>query len=154
VLHSFAGGADGSDPMAGLVAANGLLYGTTNRGGIAECDGYGCGTLFSLDPATGAETVVHTFCSMDNCTDGAQSSATLIDVKGKLYGTTEGGGACCGTVFSVDTQTGVEQVVYSFAGGQNDGQDPHAGLVDFRGKLYGTTIDGGHAFGAVFQLAK
>src|SRR5689334_1300649 len=33
IVYSFAGGADGADPEASLIAVNGMLYGTTNYGG-------------------------------------------------------------------------------------------------------------------------
>ena len=70
--------------------------------------------------------------------------ATLIDVKGSLYGTTKSGGNGDGTVYRVST-TGSESVVYSFAGG-SDGAHPDGGLMNAKGELYGTTYDGG-AFG-------
>ena len=40
-------------PWAGLIAVNGTLYGTTVAGGIS-----GNGTVFAIDPDTGAETVL------------------------------------------------------------------------------------------------
>jgi uncharacterized repeat protein (TIGR03803 family) len=49
VLHNFAGGSDGAWPYAGLTAVNGILYGTTNRGGRG-CGVIGCGTVFALSP--------------------------------------------------------------------------------------------------------
>lgn len=50
--HSFSGGADGSAPLAGLVAgADGLLYGTTWEGGGKGCYRHlGCGTIFETSP--------------------------------------------------------------------------------------------------------
>ncbi len=50
-------------------------------------------------------TVVYSFCSQQNCTDGQYPSAGVIDLGGMLYGTTSGGGAdsSYGTVFSFDT---------------------------------------------------
>jgi uncharacterized repeat protein (TIGR03803 family) len=51
VLHSFAGGSDGALPLAGLIKANGTLYGTTSLGGGGSgCSGNGCGTVFSMIP--------------------------------------------------------------------------------------------------------
>lgn len=49
VLHSFAGGSDGSQPAAGLTLLNGTLYGTTYLGGNSS-DGSqgGYGTVFAL----------------------------------------------------------------------------------------------------------
>jgi uncharacterized repeat protein (TIGR03803 family) len=47
VLHSFAGGSDGSAPEAGLTAdQSGNLYGTTERGGRAK----NWGIVFRLVP--------------------------------------------------------------------------------------------------------
>ena len=67
VLHSFSGGsADGANPAAGLIKIKGTLYGTTVNG---SGDGLR-GTVFSVDPKTGTETVVYAFCSRANCKDG------------------------------------------------------------------------------------
>lgn len=145
---------------AGLIDVKGMLYGTTSAGGVNDCysiDGYnrGCGTVFSLNPRTGKETVLHSF---GKGTDGAAPEAGLIEVNGKLYGTTPaGGGTCtgstvgCGTVFSVDPNTGTETVVHSFQGG-GDGGDPDATLLDVHGTLYGTTYGVGGGSGTVFSI--
>ena len=148
VLYSFCSQqncADGELPEGSLIEVNGMLYGTTANGGTGTCGG-GCGTVFALDPNTGVETVLHTFCSQQNCADGAGPHADLIDVNGTLYSTTGGGGASGqGAVFSLDPSTGAETVLYSFCSQQNcaDGQYPYAGLIDVKGKLYGTAVYGG-----------
>jgi uncharacterized repeat protein (TIGR03803 family) len=50
VLYSFTGGADGANPMGGLVQdAHGNLYGTAYAGGTG-CGGLGCGVVFKLTP--------------------------------------------------------------------------------------------------------
>src|SRR5690349_2568380 len=85
VLHSFGTGADGRFPYGGLIDVNGMLYGTTAVGGA-----YNDGTVFAVDLITGAETVVHDFAGDP---DGQAPQAGLIEVKGKLYSTTNGGGA-------------------------------------------------------------
>ena len=41
-----------------MIDVKGVLYGTTVYGGVSRC---GCGTIFSLDPDTGTETVFHSF---------------------------------------------------------------------------------------------
>jgi uncharacterized repeat protein (TIGR03803 family) len=51
VLHSFTGGADGANPVAGLVQdKRGHLYGVTFGGGApgGPCGGSGCGVVFKL----------------------------------------------------------------------------------------------------------
>src|SRR5271157_685543 len=64
VLYSFAGGADGAYPVAGLVLdSSGNLYGTTNEGGE---NGYG--TVFVVDSAD-KETLLHSFTNRQG--DGA-----------------------------------------------------------------------------------
>jgi uncharacterized repeat protein (TIGR03803 family) len=56
VLHSFAGGAGGADPHAGLIRdAAGNVYSVTVGGGTSNR-----GTVFKLD-TNGQETVLYTF---------------------------------------------------------------------------------------------
>jgi uncharacterized repeat protein (TIGR03803 family) len=200
VAYRFKGGSDGQDPVEGLIDVGGLLYGTTYRGGAS-----GDGTVFSLDPNSGAETVVYslgayqgdgqypagallevdgmlfgttssggsanggTVFSLNLATgaemivhsfgaefDGARPTGSLLKVNGLLFGTTQGGGSIncnggCGTVFSLDPTTGVSTVVHAFTGA-NDGSDPQASLLAVGGKLYGTTKYGGAGYGVVFSL--
>jgi uncharacterized repeat protein (TIGR03803 family) len=139
VLHSFAGGKDGTDPAAGLIFdAAGNLYGTTAEGGE-----YRYGTAFELTPAAGGrwtEKILHNF-GKDK--DGNQPVAGLIsDAAGNLYGTNiEGGAYGLGTVFELTPNVGggwTEKVVHSFNG--KDGGDPAGCLIfDAAGNLYGTT---------------
>jgi uncharacterized repeat protein (TIGR03803 family) len=97
VVHAFGGGTDGQGPSGGLIHVKGMLYGTTAFGGT-----YDGGTVFAIDPATGAETVIYSFCSQQNCADGVQPEGNLIHVNGTLYGTTYMGGAHGrGTVFAL-----------------------------------------------------
>ncbi len=142
---------DGSGPEDGLLDVNGIFYGTTEFGGA---NGYG--EVFSLDPSTGVETVLYSFCVLKYCADGYGPLGGLIEVNGTLYGTTGSGGAHAkGTVFAVDPTTGAESVIYSFCSAQNcvDGSEPQSGLIDVKGSLYGTTVSGGSANGGtVFSL--
>lgn len=152
VIYSFQrDGVDGTTPYAGLINVNGTLYGTTEGGGAA-----GQGTVFSVDPKTGAEKVVYAFCSQDGCADGSLPAyARLIDIKGTLYGTTTSGGVNNdGTVFRIDPGKGVEKLLYSFGGG-TDGVQPYAALINVKGTLYGTTQSGGaYNGGTVFSVSK
>jgi uncharacterized repeat protein (TIGR03803 family) len=168
VLYSFCaqGGVnctDGGTPSGGLIMdAAGRLYGTTDSGGAL-----GFGTVFQLTPngvkTKWTETVPYSFCAQGNCTDGSYPSGSLImDKAGRLYGTTQFGGAHGGgTVFELTpnaTKTQWAQtLLYSFcARGANctDGSFPPGGLImDAAGRLYGTTDSGGAlGFGTVFQL--
>ena len=75
--------------------------------------------MFSIDPSSGAETVLYSFLGGP---DGAGPFASLINVKGILYGTTVAGGGAgcggsgCGTVFTINRKIGVETVLHSFDG--------------------------------------
>jgi uncharacterized repeat protein (TIGR03803 family) len=149
VLYSFAGGADGSNPVAGLFrdAATGNLYGTTVNGGA-----FANGTVFMLTPA-GVESVLYSF--KGGTTDGANPTSSVLRVGTTIYGTTFYGGAYgYGTVFKL-TAAGQERVLHSFnsAFPTLDGAHPHAGLILRGGVLYGTTTLGGvFNLGTVFSI--
>jgi uncharacterized repeat protein (TIGR03803 family) len=131
----------------GLIDVHGTLYGTTFLGGNGCTGSHGCGTVFRVSP-DGTEKVLHSF---SNNPDGAWPQAALIDVKGTLYGTTEGGGKGCGTVFKMGTN-GRLTVLHAF-GLRADGCTPEAGLVDVNGTLYGTTAYGGTGLnGVVYSI--
>ena len=154
VLHTFEG-EDGANPASVLLlGSEGNLYGTTENGGTSiVCEG-GCGTVFELSPqqnGSWSETVLYSFCSLSDCTDGFDPGGGPLvrDAAGNLYGTTETGGAyrnCngqgCGVVFKLD-KSGHETVLHSFSGGR-DGASPVAGLtIDSAGNLYGAAVAGG-----------
>jgi uncharacterized repeat protein (TIGR03803 family) len=83
--------------------------------------------------------------------DGAYPNG-LIEVKGVLYGTTEGGGTRnSGTIFSI-TPSGTETTLYSFKD-IPDGNLPAANLIYNKGSFYSTTVGGGTAgIGTVFKF--
>lgn len=81
-------------PVAGLLAYNDALYGTT-YGQFAGPDQKG-GTVFKLTLA-GGETILHRFPRGKTITPPAHPVADLVVVNGSLYGTTsEGGGYSLG----------------------------------------------------------
>jgi uncharacterized repeat protein (TIGR03803 family) len=153
VLYRFEGGEEGSYPDGGLVQLNGVMYGTTLYGG---CNGDGCGTVYSIDPA-GHERTVFRF---NNLSTGLQPMG-LVVANGELYGTTEYGGegngyAGSGTVFELST-SGKERVLYDFKGYPSDGLLPIARPIFWSGRIYGTTGLGGDGdceagCGTVFEL--
>ncbi|HLY02175.1 MAG TPA: choice-of-anchor tandem repeat GloVer-containing protein [Candidatus Cybelea sp.] len=150
VLHRFRAGSDGEYPLAGLIAVNGKLYGTTGYGGGSGCggSGTGCGTVYEVD-TSGKERVLYRF---KGAPDGGEPFSQLVSSNGRLYGTTSGGGASnAGTIFEVST-SGKERVLYSFSGGSYAG--PLAGLTSYGGTLYGTTArEGKLGAGTVFALS-
>ena len=86
-LHSF-DGSDGSEPVAALLqATDGNFYGTTLGGGSSPN-----GTIFQ-STSSGTLTTLYSFCSENNCADGANPNAALLQASdGNFYATTEGGG--------------------------------------------------------------
>jgi uncharacterized repeat protein (TIGR03803 family) len=160
VVYSFKGGTDGADPLADLIVFDGDLYGTTYYGGLKTrlCPS-GCGTVFRLSVASNAEKALYAF---KGGSDGLEPVAGVVHVGGRLYGTTQYGGTqtplCatgCGTVFSVDARSGLEQVVYRFKSTSNapDGAYPAARLLAIGRALYGTTLGGGDTLqGTVFKV--
>jgi len=154
VLYSFAGGADGAVPEAGLALdAAGNLYGTTTAGGAS-----GNGAVFKLTaPKKGAkwkETLLYSF---GTGADGAIPVAGVtFDKAGNLYGTTSAGGAYgYGTIFQLIPSGSLwtENILHEFQDG-DDGAVPLAGLIpDKAGNFYGAATDGGTGGGGtVFEL--
>jgi uncharacterized repeat protein (TIGR03803 family) len=153
--------ADGGGPDQPLVVQDALhLVGVAGVGGTG-----GSGVVFRLtsdDGTTWSESVVHAFCSLEHCADGAGFPSSLAtDAAGNLYGTTPTGGKCdrffaCGTIYRI-APDGTETVLFDFCkrvGGCKVGSDPGAGVtVGPDGKLYGTTVAGGtRGVGAIFAF--
>ncbi len=132
VLYAFTGGADGATPYSPLLLDRlGNLYGTASNGGA---NGYG-GVVFKLSPAGASwtETVLYSFCSQKNCTDGAYPlTALIMDAAGNLYGTTSWYG---GSTFELSQSGGTwrEQVIAPWG-------STNAGLtMDAKGNIFGGT---------------
>jgi uncharacterized repeat protein (TIGR03803 family) len=92
VLHNFCSSvncADGSIPNSLLLGQDGNLYGTTLEGGssITPCPSSGCGTIFRLEPTTGAFTVLHRLTAI---ADGIQPSGMIQATNGNFYGVSQG----------------------------------------------------------------
>jgi uncharacterized repeat protein (TIGR03803 family) len=174
VLHSFAGGQDGSYPSTGLTMDHsGNLYGTAAYGGYYgnDCLGSGgntgCGTIFKLAPH-GGNWVFQPLYQFQGyfSNDGASPLGRVIfGPDGALYGTTAYGGSqsgCnnCGTVFRLTPPPTIcrsftcnwqESQLYAFSGG--DGQFPMGEIAfDLEGNLYGATESGGFGEGTAFEL--
>ncbi len=159
-LYSFcalASCADGSNPTGTLIqAANGNLFGTTNKGGTHQSSTckptstvVGCGTIFEITP-TGQFTTFYSFCSLTNCADGELPVTPLTQgTDGNLYGSTTGGGVTnklcgptgCGTVFQI-TPIGTLTTLHQFCSQGStcsDGAGPDTALVQVaNGNMVGT----------------
>ncbi len=137
VLYSFRydpSQGDGFWPRAGLVAIEGLLYGTAVQGGDS-----GAGTIYTITPA-GKEAVLYGFTGRH---DGAAPFGRLVGLNGEYYGTAALAGAYGhGAIFAINA-SGKERTVYEFKGSPKDGSFPVGDLTVVDGKLYGTTEQGG-----------
>ena len=150
------GCADGREPGQLIVAANGNLYGNTLLGGNADA-----GILYELAPnarkARWHERVLYDFCSVANCTDGANPEGALVrDGDGNLFGTTTNAASEGGTVYELakSGKSWQETVLCTFfARHCGDGYLPQAGVIlNGSGNLFGTTSVGGSGLGGtVFE---
>ncbi|MGB6601905.1 MAG: choice-of-anchor tandem repeat GloVer-containing protein [Candidatus Cybelea sp.] len=149
LLHRYPDSGTGGARPSTLTYSNGQLYGTTGSGGNLSCgEGFGCGTVFTMDPSGASYNVLYSFASLQ---DGRFPVGALPDLNGALYGVTEQGGSgkCdftaglvgCGTLYKVNVSSGEKRTLYNFQGGK-DGYLA-GGLIDLHGMLYGTTITGG-----------
>lgn len=137
----------------------GHFWGTTSEGGASNY-----GTVFKVNIDTGAFSTVVEFGAVNK---GASPIGGLVnDGAGFLWGTTRDGGPNAGyaggsgTIFKVDTSSGVltTVVVFTDQGASNRGSHPSAELVsDGTGSFWGTTYQGydsgsGSVAGTVFKL--
>jgi uncharacterized repeat protein (TIGR03803 family) len=152
----------GKFPNAGLVLAfNGFLYGTTPTGGVptGEFGSSGAGVLFRFDPnaspLSGGYTKIMNFATAAPSTTGSGPRGSLIQAaNGKLYGTTNSGGANGdGVIFEYDLSTGTFNKKFDFSG-STSGASPQSGLAQSsNNKLYGITNAGGtNGKGVLFEF--
>jgi uncharacterized repeat protein (TIGR03803 family) len=151
-LYSFTNGVDGATPMAPLLLADGVLYGTAGAGGGSDY-----GTVFAISVEGTNFSTLYTF---TNGTDGARPEAGLLLAGSTLYGTTTGtmSGSSYGSVFMLNTNSSGFGVLHRFSapvsGINNDGFLPSGALILQGEMLYGATFDGGrHGTGTLFEAA-
>lgn len=154
-LYVFQGWTDGANPVARLTQApNGLLYGTTARGGNSTCNHQGCGTAFKLSPPPQTcgtalcgwnETVIYRF--VGGLYAGWPDGGPLVfDQTGNLYGVAGWGSTGYGTIYEL-TNSGGTWSETDLANADNSS----SGVVfDSAGNLYGT--NGGEGYGGIYQL--
>lgn len=146
VLHHFAAGSDGANPVGGVTLDQaGNLYGTASGAGSSQI-----GIVFTVNTA-GVESVLYTF---TGGIDGAYpTSHLLVDSAGNLYGMASQGVAGWGSIFEITG--GTFTLLYYFSGSP-DGGLPVGGLImDSSGNLYGTTSSAApNGWGSVFELQK
>ena len=138
-------GTNGAFPKGSLFqASNGLLYGTTNKGGAQDY-----GVIFSYDISTNTYQAIKTF---DGLTSGGYPNAGLMQASnGKLYGLTSSDvGTAIEILYEYNTSTNLFSKKAEFTG--LNGATPTGDLIEVSGKLYGLTFAGGTSQGGtLFQ---
>lgn len=155
-LYSFASvaagvsGTNGAQPNGLTLGSDGYLYGTTQKGGLANG-----GTFFKIS-TQGVFTQIYSFDGNLPLNNPVTPNSPLTQgTNGNFYGTSSyGGSQFGGTVFEV-TNTGGATVVHSFplAAAGALGSALTFGLGTNNGVLYGTTpAEGLNGEGAVFRI--
>lgn len=153
ILHTFVGGAnDGSEPM-GLTGNQGVLYGSTHRGGDANF-----GTVYKMNSDGSGFTLLIEFTGTSSLNFLTFPNSAPLFLNDVLYGTVQqnsivnnswGGGS--GGLYKINTDgTGLSiyNFVYPFADGRSGGE-----LTDLDGKLYGSSSTGGlRGVGTLFRM--
>jgi uncharacterized repeat protein (TIGR03803 family) len=154
VLHSFAGGADGANPISGVIMDSyGNLYGTTLHSGSTAVGG---GTVFELTPSGGGWTEQPIYSSGFL----GFSSAPVLNAAGDLFGPAindNTGGASIYELSPNGSGGWNPAIIYSFPcthAGCPVGSYPDSALIfDKSGNLYGTALYGGAKnFGTLYKL--
>ncbi len=164
-IYAFPGGAShGALPADKLTNIGGVLYGTTKQGGGNGCNGNGCGTIFSVNPA---DDRVFTLFANFGGANGTQPSNSLQQIIHHNASAAappiihhnadalapHGGTFQQGTLYSFDLDAHTVTPLHEFTG-QKDGGVPYSELVEFGQFLYGTTYSGGHfQSGTIFRFS-
>jgi uncharacterized repeat protein (TIGR03803 family) len=160
ILHNF-DLPTGSWPTGTLVVGtDGVLYGTTDYGGLTNAAApFGFGTIFRLNTDGAGYAILHTFA--DSGGDGFGPNGLSEGDDGFLYGAATSGGKTnstspngLGTIFRLRKDGSGYEVLHSFLGGPGDGQLPFANVTRGNdGAFYGTTWEGGqYNLGTIFVL--
>ena len=149
----------GSTPKSGLLLANGILYGTTFKGGNSSVSAIlGNGAVFAVRPDGSGLATLHRFIGPPY--DGSNPYGGLGLSGGVLFGTTTVGGANNnGTVFALSSDGSGYTNLHDFGALNNyyntnsDGANPYGTLTVSGDTVYGTTEAGGdYSYGAVFKI--
>ena len=139
----------GANPASNLVLVNGKFYGTTRIGGSSSLTSKG--VIFEFDPTTNVYTKKIEFTGTSGSALGDLSIGSMVEVGGKLYGTTYNGGTYgTGVLFEYNPVTNVYLVKQDIF--LTNGKNPSGNLIEVNNKLYGTSTGGGaNSAGVLFE---
>jgi uncharacterized repeat protein (TIGR03803 family) len=123
-----------------------LLWGMTSEGGSN-----GMGTIFNINGDGSSYSQLFSFPS--NTASKPNGNLTLA-VNGMLYGVTYYGGANgSGTIYSIDTASGLVSIVYNFLDNGVGGTGPSGSMVAAsNGLLYGLCVWGDSSKGCIYSF--
>ncbi|HEX4584904.1 MAG TPA: choice-of-anchor tandem repeat GloVer-containing protein [Burkholderiaceae bacterium] len=155
---------NGSAPGSLVEGPDGFLYGVASTGG--QFSGLAVsqpGNVFKISKAGTGFEIVHAFCSLPECADGAFPAGLVLASDGNFYGTTDGGGSfqgqsCqsfgCGTAFRL-ALNGAFTVLHTL-NGTTEGSALGRLIQASDGNLYGTSGcqcgAGAGIFGAIVRM--
>ena len=143
VVHSFPNSGPEFFFNVSLIAGkDGNIYGSSPGGGNQLCQGYGCGTIFRINPETNAFKTVHI---LNGKSDGGNPSGLIQASDGSFYGIATGNESS--SLFRV-SPSGTYKILRSFPSGDYayaDGSQAGGGGViqASTGKLFGVLAGAG-----------
>src|SRR5262249_23706258 len=141
VLHHFTG-TDGDFSSSALMQyPNGILYGTTVRGGDANK-----GTVFSIMPDGTGFQVLHSFTGADGASPAGSLVTVTINSNDYFYGITSAGGSSNnGVIYRILAGSTRYELKYTF--NASTGSNAAGGLLKIGVVLYGTARNSGNLNG-------
>jgi uncharacterized repeat protein (TIGR03803 family) len=145
---------DGWDPKDALIEGpDGMLYGTTTKGGTGLASSGGLGTVFKIGKDGSGYQVIRNF--QPDSQGSTPESRLLLGSDGWLYGTTDASHPVSGaTIYKLKPDGSDYRVLGRFGGAHLQ----RGALVEMPdGLLYGTASEGGRpipASGYLFRIAK
>ncbi|MEO8446000.1 MAG: choice-of-anchor tandem repeat GloVer-containing protein [bacterium] len=149
VLHSFNGN-DGATSKGSLTLFGNTLYGRTSAGGAN-----GEGVIFKVDTdSTGFQVLYNFQTGSSNGLGKEPHHDAMLYYDEFLYGTAlEGGNSDNGVIYKLNLSGTEYTPIHIFTGGNNDGAQPHSGVIEINNVLYGMTAAGGtHGNGTLYSI--
>jgi uncharacterized repeat protein (TIGR03803 family) len=142
--------------LAVIQSTNGSVYGTAGGGTPATYCPYntGCGVIFRLNKRR-TVSILHTFCSQENCADGYDPISLIQGTDGYFYGSTNQLNALqAGTVFKITPDSELT-TLYTFSCNNTSCPDGAAPLLlsqNAKGILFGVAGGGTGGYGTAFEM--